>query len=199
MKDGINEINIEVFTKNNVVLKKNSQCLVEVEFGKHSLNQGESIIIEPISPTPEGTLVAKSLHSINSLPQFCTILNFTDKDITLEKKVIIGKLSTYHLPEAEIVAETTPKSFKQQIRDIEALKLGDQLTEYERLELRAKLLRFHESFQWDEESCGGTILVEHGIDTGGHKQIVQRQYPLPTIAKQALLDQVEDMKKRGFK
>ena len=90
-----------MFTKYNVVLKKNSQCLVEVEFGKHSLKQGETIIIEPVSPTPEGTLVAKSLHSINSLPQFCTILNFTDKDITLGKKVLVGKLSTCQLPEAE--------------------------------------------------------------------------------------------------
>ena len=119
-----------MFTKYNVVLKKNSQCLVEVEFGKHSLKQVETIIIEPVSPTPEGTLVAKSLHSINSLPQFCTILNFTD---TLEKKVLVGKLFTCQLPEAELFSKSTARSLKQQIRDIESLKLGDQLTKYERL------------------------------------------------------------------
>jgi hypothetical protein len=55
------------------------------------------------------------------------------------------------------------------------------------------LLPHYEAFQWDHDTIGRTNLVEHKIDTGNARPIAQRQYPIPTVAKRSLLEQVKDM------
>ena len=44
----------------------------------------------------------------------------------------------------------------------------------------------HNCLQW--EDVGRTTLVEHEINTGDDRPIAQRQYQIPSIAKESLIE-----------
>ncbi len=59
--------------------------------------------------------------------------------------------------------------------------------------LQNVLLRHHDQFAWDENTLIRTDILEHSVPTGDQPPIVQRQYPIPTVAQDAMREQVQDM------
>jgi hypothetical protein len=68
-----------------------------------------------------------------------------------------------------------------------------QLEKDQKDALKEVLLKHHNVFAWDEETLGRTTLLEHTVPTGDHPPIVQYQYPIPAVAKEAMREQVDDM------
>jgi hypothetical protein len=76
---------------------------------------------------------------------------------------------------------------------IEKIKLGPKLSELNRAEVLAILVENYHLFQWNDGPPGCTPFAMHSIPTGDSLPIVQRQYPIPTVAQDALRSQVADM------
>ena len=66
-------------------------------------------------------------------------------------------------------------------------------------DLLITILQQNESaFQWDANEIGRTHLVEHCIPTGNNNPIQQRQYPIPSVARENMNSQVNEMLKKNF-
>ena len=78
------------------------------------------------------------------------------------------------------------------------LRFGERLTVHQRVQLKCLVRKNHQAFQWDPTQIGRTHLVEHSIHTGSNPPIQQRQYPIPTVAREALREQIEDMLAKGL-
>jgi hypothetical protein len=85
------------------------------------------------------------------------------------------------------------KENKSKWLDIQKLKLGPKLSHDNQVKLQSVLLRHHNQFAWDDNTLGRTDILEHSVPTGDHPPIVQRQYPIPTVAQDAMREQVQDM------
>jgi hypothetical protein len=76
---------------------------------------------------------------------------------------------------------------------VSRIKIGSKLDENQKTELLAMLVEHYDSFQWQDGPPGCTPFAVHSIPTGDTLPIVQKQYPIPTIAQEPLRQQVSDM------
>ena len=60
------------------------------------------------------------------------------------------------------------------------------------------LIKNMTAFQWDPGQIDRTHLVEHEIKTGNSPPVCQRQYQIPSVCKEQLKTQVDDMLKTGM-
>jgi hypothetical protein len=84
------------------------------------------------------------------------------------------------------------------LADIKKLKLNSSLSAEQKILLGNVLLKHHTQFAWDEETLGRTHVLEHSVPTGSHLPIVQPQYPIPSVAQEAMREQVQDMVDQGI-
>ena len=73
------------------------------------------------------------------------------------------------------------------------IKFGPNLSQTQKSELMTVLIDNYDSFQWKDGPPGCTTMAVHSIPTGSITPIVQRQYPIPTVAQDALRAQVSEM------
>ena len=78
---------------------------------------------------------------------------------------------------------------------IKLLKLGKSLEDKQRSMLSKVLEKNIAAFQFDQNEIGRTNLIEHRIPTGSNQPIQQRQYPIPSVARDNMSTQVVDMLK----
>ena len=78
------------------------------------------------------------------------------------------------------------------------VRVGKSLSPTEISKLRAVLIKNFDAFQWNPNEIGRTNLVEHSIPTGDSKPIQQRQYPIPSVARDFLRKQVDEMLENKF-
>ena len=81
---------------------------------------------------------------------------------------------------------------------LKQLRTGKLFTNEQRVLLMKVLEKNIEVFQWNPNEIGRTKLVEHKIPTGHHEPIQQRQYPIPSVARDNMKDQVASMLKNEF-
>ena len=81
---------------------------------------------------------------------------------------------------------------------LKLLKSGKSLKQEQRSLLLSVLKKNIDAFQWNQNEIGRTKLVEHQIPTGNHEPIRQRQYPIPSVARDNMNSQVTDMLKNKF-
>ena len=81
---------------------------------------------------------------------------------------------------------------------IKSLRFGKQLNGEQQSLLRDVLMKNEDAFQWDPKEIGRTKLVEHCIPTGDNKPIKQNQYPIPSVAREHMNTQVNDMLNNNF-
>ena len=82
--------------------------------------------------------------------------------------------------------------------DIKSLKIGKLLNGNQRNLLLAVLKKNENAFQWNANEIGRTKLVEHCIPTGNSSPIQQRQYPIPSIAREHMNTQINEMLEKDF-
>ena len=73
------------------------------------------------------------------------------------------------------------------------LQTGKNLSASQRKRLLAVLWKNSDAFQWNPNELSRTSLVEHFIPTGDHKPIQQKQYAIPSVAKEFLDYQIKEM------
>ena len=78
-------------------------------------------------------------------------------------------------------------------RDISVLKIGKHLTQIQRELLVKVLLRNQSAFLWNAKEIGHTDLIEHVIPTGNNRPIHTKQYPIPSVARERVQEQVDEM------
>ena len=186
------------------IIPANSQAVVFAEFTSFK-SKGRYVFLEPVLKRLD-VLVAKSIHDWSSKRQCCTLINLTTKDVKLSKGTCLGSLFSGEITsedgEVKLGEHGGPGCVEvplaEKINAIEKLNMGSNLSSTERSELVDLLLAHYDEFQWDSDTIGRTHLVEHTIETGDARPIVQRQYPIPTVAKEAMREQVKDMRKKGF-
>ena len=83
-------------------------------------------------------------------------------------------------------------------RDIELLKMGKSLTQNQRELLSTVLLKNQAAFLWDSKQIGHTKLIEHTIPTGDNRPIQTKQYPIPSVARDRVQEQINDMLENKF-
>ncbi len=76
------------------------------------------------------------------------------------------------------------------IGQLSKLRFGPVITQLDKTRLLALLVKYFDVFQWGDDPPGRTNVIEHSIDTRDARPVVQRQYPIPSVAKSALVDQV---------
>lgn len=76
---------------------------------------------------------------------------------------------------------------------VKSILTGKTRTPEERAYMLEVIHENIEAFQWKGNDLGRTNLVEHDIPTGDHRPIVQKQFPLPSIAKEECSKQVNRM------
>ena len=86
----------------------------------------------------------------------------------------MGILYSGIIQDASKRSSNDEKSLEEKLKDIESLQLGANLSNVQRTELMGILLLHHNAFQWDPDTIGSTTLVEHKIDTGSARPVVQR-------------------------
>ena len=93
---------------------------------------------------------------------------------------------------------TTTDIMRHSLRTkVKTLKIGKHLDASQQALLFDVLQKNDSVFQWNATDVGRTKLVEHCIPTGDTKPIQQRQYPIPSIAREHINTQVNDMLKDG--
>ena len=157
----------------------------------------------------QGCLVAKSVHNVNSKAYYCNVMNTTASNIKLKNGIGIGKFSVCFLA-TKLEEDAYTRSLKDvkkvhfaeaesldpemvKIKNISSLKTGKNLTNVELQELRKVLTSHYDAFAWDEDTLGRTEVLVHKVPTGDHPPIVQRQYAIPTVAQEAMREQVKEM------
>ena len=81
---------------------------------------------------------------------------------------------------------------------IKSSRFGKQLNGEQQSLLRDVLMKNEDAFQWDPKEIGRTKLVEHCIPTWDNKPIQQNQYPIPSVAREHMNTQVNDMLNNNF-
>ena len=104
-----------------------------------------------------------------------------------------------HEPTNKEISITTADIINHEMeKRIKQLIVGKSLTK-EQCQLLLKVLKKNiDVFQWTQNEVGRTKLVEHTIPTGTHEPIQQRQYPIPSVARDNMKNQVDDMLKNEF-
>ena len=82
--------------------------------------------------------------------------------------------------------------------EIKSLRFGKQLNQKQQNILRSFLMKNEDAFQWDPKTIGRTKLVEHCIPTADNRPIQQSQYPIPSVARENMNTQVDDILKNNF-
>jgi len=80
---------------------------------------------------------------------------------------------------------------------LKKLNYGKNLSNDEKLAFIETIQKNEDCFQWNKGSLARCNLVTHRIPTGNADPIAQKQYPIPTAAKEQLTKQVEQMLKDG--
>lgn len=207
-------INVEVTckTKGHHLIEANTQRLVEFELQSPLLSTSGLCLFVGADISVHGCLIAKSVHRVNAAKLYCNVMNTSASHIRLKDKVFVGKLSACSLAsDVEMSAQCNPINSdkkvhfeddprmdeeKLRIQNVESLKMGKNLAEAEVIELRKILLKNYDCFAWDEETLGRTEVLVHKVPTGDHPSIRQRQYAVPTVAQEAMREQVEEMLKK---
>jgi hypothetical protein len=187
--------------KQKRVLEPNTHNLVEVYFEQGSDESG-SIVFEPVSSGSRGCLVAKSLHHANGTVQYADVMNTSDLPVTLVKDLHLGNIFSCDVPSVDPASLShlglSDDVLKARIDRVLGLKFGSKMSAAEKSKMIALLVKYYSVFQWANDPPGRTHVVEHRIDTGDARPVTQKQYPIPSIAKNALLDQVKDMLSQGI-
>jgi uncharacterized cysteine cluster protein YcgN (CxxCxxCC family) len=76
---------------------------------------------------------------------------------------------------------------------LKQLQTGKSLSSEQRVLLLKRLEKNVDVFQWNPNEIGRTKLVEHKIPTGNAAPIQKRQYPIPSVARDNMKDQVANM------
>ncbi len=84
-------------------------------------------------------------------------------------------------------------ALKAKIDDVSKLRFGSNIGDIDKARLISVLVKYHDVFQWHDDLPGRTNVVEHRIDTLHSRPVVQKQYPIPSVAKNALVEQVRDI------
>ena len=192
------------------VVPSKSQCLVSFQANVDSAS--DTMLFEPgyDKDAAPDLLIARSAHSISE-PLFCNVVNVSNEPKVLESGDVIGRLSKAEIAEQEFVSKVANferldintigelvSRMKHECKlkssiDLSSLSVGKNLSEPQIEQLRAVLWKNANAFQWKPGEIGCTNLVEHTIPTGDSKPIQQKQYPIPTVAKDFLNKQVEEM------
>jgi hypothetical protein len=185
------------------VLKANAQSLVTVSL-TNFMQATDDVYYEPNLDAFPGCLGAKSVHSLSSERQYCSIMNLNMIDVNLPSGTVLGTIHSCEVTaeksniSVDVEVEQASLCVDDKISKVSSMNLGDNLTPIQRAQVVALLVRHYDAFQWDKTTIGRTTLVEHGIDTGDARPIIQRQYPIPTVAQESMRLQVKDMLAKGF-
>lgn len=98
--------------------------------------------------------------------------------------------------ESEIITDC--KSDPEFIEKLNTITVGKSINAEQRSQLLAVIANKADAFKWNSDELGRTTLVEHTIPTGDHKPVQQKQYPIPSIARDHLREQVADMLSKGI-
>lgn len=214
-----------------------SERLVELE-GDSELNKLSTnlILFEPSITNLNDALVAKSIHTADTVTVACEVKNAGDKDLFIKAGTVMGSgseaeyasnkefdlaVNNYKpldLKALKLKAKTRSSTTKtnqsrpvgssmndqrgistEEIVDheiktqLKKIRLGTNLSDEQKAELTEVLIRNMDAFQWGD-NMGRTNLVSHSIPTGLNDPIVQKQYPIPSVAKESMRSQVEEMK-----
>ena len=180
----------------------NSQILVP--FKCESELPAETLLFEPSYSTEKSReiLIARSVHS-RAEPLYCNIVNASNVEQVFEEGNIVGQLTEAKIAEQEFSnnvssftkldtklihfsLENEKRSFFKPSFNSDKLQTGSNLSDSQRERLLAVLWKNSDAFQWNPNELSRTSLVEHSIPTGDHKPIQQKQYPIPSVAKEFL-------------
>jgi hypothetical protein len=206
----LTESNVAKAIGNHLILK-HSQMQIPMH---HNTNLDSSNVLQftPNKPFPRGclvcTLVIPKAHSFIAENQ---VLGFVEAHTSAQNRVIIDyehapndrtKTSSFLFSVSvvnnnDIIVKESPHS-KQIVDDINSLKLGDKLSPEENSALKLVLQNNHDVFQWHDGPPGRTTLATHYIPTGDTLPILQKQYPIPTVAQEQLRAQVKDMLEKSI-
>ena len=186
----------------NHILKPNSHKLVEFQFNNSSFTKDALLSFEGRIITNYGCLVAKSVHCAGETRFYCNIMNTSNRQVRIKDSGLVG-----HVMECELANETeikinskevnvnllNDKEHAKRLHNINSLSIGSNLTSDQKLSLKAVLYNHHDKFAWGDSVLGRTNLVEHRVPTGDNRPVEQYQYPIPSVAREAMRDQVQDM------
>ena len=166
------------------------------------------MFFEPELPFPVGCLVAKSLHSVGN-EIYCNLVNTGSSDFVIESNSILGHIYDCEVPvtpgevprkppepQSDKINKNKP-NYDQMFSDIDIIKIGKNLSCQQVAKLKALLIKHYEVFQWGDDVLGCTKLITHSIPTGSALPIIQKQYPIPSVAKEAMRKQVKIMLEQG--
>ena len=195
----------------DTIVQPRSQRLVPFSTTAHLPCECVTSLFEPTSPLDANILVARSVHTPNS-DLFCNVINPTDAPIMLKANSKLGSLTDAeeanvkfdedvlsYVPldvdvlKCEAAASSNSLSTPDVSQRVATLRISNKLAATQRKQLSVLLSRHLSAFQWNPLETGRTKLVEHSIPTGDSAPIQQRQYPIPSIAREPLTKQVEDM------
>jgi hypothetical protein len=130
------------------------------------------------------------------------VFNKSSFPVDLVKGTLLGHVSICALEDA-FQNKVDNSYFKTQVSTIEAIrrvdeviakiKLGPNLIDKQQSELITILVEFYDLFTWNDGPPGCTPFAIHSIPTGNTSPIIQKQYPIPTVAQEPLRQQVMEM------
>ena len=207
-------IEIRCVVAADTLVKPHSQRLVPFAISDGSTMSHPVSMFEPIRSLPANVLVARSLHVPSSM-LYCNVINPTDVPVTMRARQELGYLSEVEEANAKFdddvisfvpldvnaLKQEASSHLPEQRNDFErvsSLRINDKLEVSQRDQLRTLFCRHVNAFQWSSTETGRTKLVEHSVPTGEHPPIQQRQYSIPSIAREPLAKQVDDMLASGI-
>lgn len=136
------------------------------------------------------------------------VSNYKELDVVSFKKLALSR----HVPNSGDIFDhsthrlaskssslTTQDVFKHEILvKFKEMRTGKTRTLEERQCLLELVLKYNKAFQWNSDEVGHTNLATHSVPTGDAKPVTQKQYPIPTVAKEPCREQVESMLKRNI-
>ena len=184
---------------------KQSFLVAEIEYNADCIKAQDMQFVQK-GPFPPGCFLDTSLHKKSDVFEI-KINNQSNHDFTISANTCLGTVTAHKINDSTSVPKinlsygpSSPETSREKRVDDVAtkLKLGERLTALEKDALLTFLAKNNDVFQWEDCPPGRTHLVTHSIPTGDARPIVQRQYPIPTIAQEHLRAQVIDMMKKDI-
>ncbi|KAK3086913.1 hypothetical protein FSP39_025347 [Pinctada imbricata] len=178
-----------------------------VDRDMETCDQGRDLVFEPSTEFMEknSVLVASAIvNTVNRVTVPIRILNPTEQDVKLYPETMIGEMESCEVfdfddvNKEEITVQTTKEdNIPEHLKELYEESIVN-LKKEEREKFREFLWKFQDTFSRHEWDLGQTTLINHEINTEGHRPVKQPPRKVPLALDKETREIIQNLQDKGI-